>query len=194
MKHILIIICFTFTCFQALAQDTVKVTRKHVALLSVKNKLYYFMPEDSLQTDSVIVVNGKVYFKLMQDKESCKTFIDLYYIYQKRVAKGDADVQGLIDSYEGIIKTKDSSYAVLFHQYYKLNSLLTSSINETERSVNISKNALDTLSSSLHVISDQNNALNKDLKIMKAQNNKNKLKFGLGGLILGLVIGLLLVH
>jgi len=193
MKHFFFI-SLTFLCIRALAQDTIKTPDKQPVLLSAENKLYFFMPADTSGRDSVIVLPSRIYWKIMQDKESCKTFINLYQIYHQRVSKGDTDAQGLIDSYEGIIKTKDSAYAVLFHEYYKLNSLLSSSIDQTEASIKISKNTLDTLSQSLQVISDQNAHLKRDLQIMKTQNNKNKLRFGLIGLAVGIVIGILLMR
>ena len=183
-----------FIYVYASGQDTVNVTDKQPVLLSTENKLYFFTPADTLKKDSVIVAPSRIYFKLIQDKESCKTFINLYQIYQQRVSKGDAEVQGLIDSFEGIIKTKDSAYTVLFHEYYKLNSLLTSSINQTEASITISRNSLDTLSHSLQMISDQNMHLKTDLQTMKAQNAKNKLRFGLIGFTAGIIIGILLMR
>jgi hypothetical protein len=152
------------------------------------------MPADSLAADSVVVVNSKAYFKLVQDKQSCKTFINLYQMYQQRVSTGDKEVQGLIDSYEVIIKTKDSSYTNLLHEYYSLNSLLTSSINQTESAIIISKNSLDTLSHSLAVISEENKGLKEDLSTMKQQTNKNKWRYGLAGLAIGILLGILIMH
>jgi|GEM_PF-3174954 hypothetical protein len=193
MKYF-IFICLLVSGIRTFAQDTIKTIDKQPVLLSAENKLYFFIPADTSGRDSVIVIPSRLYWKLMQDKESCKTFINLYQVYHQRVSKGDTEVQGLIDSYEGIIKTKDSAYTVLFHEYYKMNSLLSSSIDQTEASIKISKNTLDTLSQSLQVISDQNAHLKTDLQTMKSQNTKNKLRFGLAGLVLGVVIGILLMR
>lgn len=195
MKNILSsFLAIVYLSIQAFAQDTLKMNTTEPVLVSAKNKVYVFMPADSLAADSVVVVNSKAYFKLVQDKQSCKTFINLYQMYQQRVSTGDKEVQGLIDSYEVIIKTKDSSYTTLLHEYYSLNSLLTSSINQTESAIIISKNSLDTLSQSLAVISEENKGLKEDLSTMKQQTNKNKWRYGLAGLAVGILLGILIMH
>ena len=176
------------------AQDTIRMNTKDPVLVSAKNKVYIIVPADTLGADSVVVVNSKAYFKLIQDKQSCKTFINLYQVYQERVSTGDKQVQSLIDSYEVIIKTRDSSYTTLLQEYYSLNSLLSSSITQTESAILISRSSLDTLSRSLQTISEDNKLLRKDLTIMKQQNNKNKWRFGLAGLGIGLLVGILIMH
>ncbi len=194
-----IVFSITLFCLSILAhaQDTIKIKNLEPKLLSSRNnKVYFFMPaaDDTLNTDSVVVVNSKAYFKLVQDKQSCKTFINLYKMYQQSVSKGDAEVQGLIESYEVIIKTKDSSYTALMHEYYSLNSLLSASINQTESAILISKNSLDELSRSMDAIKEENEGLKTDLSTMKQQNNKNKWRFGLAGLGVGLLLGILIMH
>lgn len=194
MKQLILFVSILMFSTCVYAQDTIRVDNTKPSVLPSANKVYIFIPSDTATSDSIVVVNSKAYFKLIQDKQTCKTFISLYQLYKQKVGKGDVEVQGLIESYEVIIKTKDSSYTVLMEEYYTLNGLLSSSINQTEEAILISKNTLDTLSLSLKTITAENKYLRADLTSMKQQNNKNKWRYGLVGLAAGIFIGILLIH
>lgn len=176
-----------------IAQDTLKYDFNKPIVLSSNPGLYYILPVDTTQKDSAIVVSSKLYFKLIQDKQSCVTFINLYQVYKQKVSSGDKEANDLIQSYESILKTKDSSYAQLLKEYYVLNSLLSTSIRQTESTIVLNKNTLDTLSKSIEIVEKQNVELRTDLSTMKRQQNRNKLFFGAGGVAIGFLLALILL-
>jgi hypothetical protein len=192
LRYLLIVFSLVYT-ISLFAQDTIRYDFSKPILLSSKPGLYYIYPSDSTSKDSAIIVSSKLYFKLIQDKQSCVTFINLYQMYKNQVNTGDKEVSDLINSYENIIKTKDSSYTQLLKEYYILNGLLTTSIRQTETTINLNRNTLDTLSKSLEIMEDQNKELRSNLDVMKKQQNRNKLFFGAGGVAIGFLFGLLLL-
>src|SRR3954469_8427461 len=117
---IIVVICLSFVLITK-AQDTLTVDCQKPVFLDVKSGISYVNIPDSSSCDSFLVVRTDQYFKLVKDKQACKTFIQLYQMYKNQVKSGDAEVGEIVDSYESIIKTKDSAYAVLFKEYYTLN-------------------------------------------------------------------------
>ena len=178
----------------AFAQDTIHMHTHDIHVLSSQQKLYFFVPSNNDNTDSVVVINRAAYYDMQRDNQACSTFVHLYQLYKTSVHAGDLKVQRLINGYEVVIQSKDSSYTALMKQYEALHELNNKSMQQTTSTIRICRSSLDSLATSLNILQQENSLLQKDLTVLKKQHRKQKWGFALGALAAGLVIGILLVH
>lgn len=194
MKSIGLFIYTLFLFHSAFSQDTIRLQTRKPQALSAVSRLYFFVPSDHETIDSIIVINSNAYYSLIQDKQACATFTQLYQMYKKRIGEGDVKVQELIKGYEVIIQTKDSSYTTLLKQYDAERALTTKSIQQTTETLHICRSSLDSINTSLNSIEQENNLLKQDLKTIKKRHNTQKWSFALVGVSIGILVGLLLMH
>lgn len=192
MKTLSLLLFSLLLFHSAFAQDTLHIHSKKIYTLSAKSKIYFFIPATNDQIDSVIVINSKAYYALIQDQDACATFMNVYELYKKRISEGDSKVQALIQGYEVIIQTKDSSYASLVKNYDALNIITSKSIQQSNTMLHICKSSLDSLNTSLNTIQQENTILKKDIKTMKKQHHIQKWSFAIIGVSIGILIGILL--
>jgi len=192
MKTCIFFIYTLLLFHSAYSQDTIRIHTTKAYALSARQKLYFFIPANNDHIDSVVVLNSNAYYLLLEDKQACASFMNVYQLYKKRISEGDSKVQALIQGYEVVIQTKDSSYASLLKQYDALNALTSTSIQQSNETIRICRNSLDSLSTSLNTIQQVNTILKKDIKTMKKQHHIQKWGFALVGISIGILIGVLL--
>jgi len=187
----LIFLCLmSVLAYSQQASDTTNIVCDQITSLRITSGLNYFrVPYSDAKCDSVYLMDKFTYVKMDRDIKSCKNFVQLYKIYRDQVKDADKEVGNIIDSYEGIIKTKDDAYNTVLKEYYTLNELLDKSIKQTNDAVSTSKSSLTALNTSLDTIANQSQKLKEDLSELKAINRSNKLVFGAGGVAVGLLIG-----
>jgi len=194
MKCLIFFIFILLSFYSAFSQDTIHIYSNDVHVLSARQKLYFFMPVNNDRTDSVIVLNSKAYYSLIEDKQACVTFTHLYQLYKKRIGEGDAKVQQLIRGYDVIIQTKDSSYTTLLKQYDAERALTTKSIQQTTETLRLCRNSFDSLNTSLNRIQQENTILKQDIETMNKHHKTQKWSFAIAGCAIGLLVGILLTH
>ncbi|SFD58956.1 hypothetical protein SAMN05518672_102521 [Chitinophaga sp. CF118] len=128
-----------------------------------------------------------------------KPTFNLYQKYYKKVKSGSSSVKEILDNYDNIIVMKDSmlTQKEFYYQELKLrfDSLSDNSltfINKTSDSLHAVSTALD---SATNKLVDTQNLLKDSQKLLTQERKKatwKTLKFGIGGVVVGVLVALLL--
>lgn len=194
IRSVLVLVCLAWT--QVQGQDTLTITCKDsvVSLIKLSPQSRSVVLQNIGACDSFYVMTGQKYQLIQRDLRACKSFVELYKFYRDEVKKGDKEVAVIVDGYENIIKTKDDAYNKLMEEYDVLNQLLDTSIAQTGSAVDLGRKSLQSLDASLQTIEKSNDQLRTDLKDLKKINRKNKWQFGIGGLIVGVLVGFIIAR
>jgi len=184
IPSLILLLVMTFITVDGMSQKTLKNFDD-----SLSKTAYVINKGDSVSVaiDSTIIMN--------------KMTFNLYQRYYDRGRSANTSYKGVLNYYEDIIRKQDSMLVEKESYYRQLNSkfeLLTGSaksfMDQTGTSLQSVSNALGSAQVQLTQTQVLLTEANKMLSAERRKSNLKALKFGIGGVLIGGILGAILIH